>query len=476
MILCNISPLSPSVSFLSQCLATYEAYQNALGIRSVALCKPLPSFASAATVTAAAPGECKFVALGSFDGKVRLLSMHSWQLAFALPLLHPRELEAGFNSARLLLTVEVAASAGTATRFLGGESGAGAGVEDGEGEDAVESLGGEAEGSVPPVKQHQVPPTKQVLRSLAYVPNRIRGVLLDKEGNAIQTGAASGSASGDRPSTRAAEEEEEAREYALLASMESFFALRNAKTLPRAQAFQLEGKRTNTSTLSSTARRTATGTSGSTGGAATSSSVSSSSGGFPAVGVSWVGWSSSSQLLAAREEAHPRCLWVWRPLQAQLLAVLVLLEPVTCARWRPLPTERIAVSGVPPAPAPASPSSKLPPPPPTVSVSSSGGVRLAEGEESEVLAFCTGTSRVYFWTQASGVTFSDTNALSGDDGAVREGGVEEVHGHGQSQGQGFAVTSLLWAKDGRSLILRGKEAHCICRVSLPALQQQQQRR
>ena len=417
---------------------------------------------NATSAAAGATAECKFIALGSFDGKVRLLSVYSWQVAFALPLLHPRELEAGFNSQGLLLTVEISVSG--ATRF-----GAGSVAEDEDESATADSLAGEtAEGAHVQVKQHQAPPAKQVLRSVAYEPNRLQGVLLDRDGQVIQSNATEMEKTGQR--LQHAAESERA-----LQNMDTYFALRATKTLPRAQAFQLEGKRINTSTLSSTTRRAATA------GGTTSSTTTSSSGhhssSYPAVGVSWVGWSCDNQLLAAREESHPRCLWVWRPLQAQLVALLVLLEPVTCARWRPTGYDSSNTQkNLPPAP-PRSPSSSalspLPPVPPTESTTTSSS-SLSSEVETEVLAFCTGTARVYFWTPSTGVTYSDMSTLTSEtDSQADEGltGASQV----QNQGPGFSVTSLMWSKDGKSLLLRGKEAHCTCRVSLPLAHHQQRR-
>lgn len=72
-----------------------------------------------------------------------------------------------------------------------------------------------------------------------------------------------------------------------------------------------------------------------TGASSSISHGSSLGAGFPAVGVSWVGWSASGALLAARDEAHPRCMWVWSPLQAKLVALVVTLDAIVCARWRP---------------------------------------------------------------------------------------------------------------------------------------------
>ena len=97
----------------AQCLANFEAYQNALGIRCLGLCKPLPPLTHSVPPSpasgAAVSDNSKFLALGAFDGKVRLISAYSWQVAFVLPLTHPREMEAGFNSQDLQLTVEISA-------------------------------------------------------------------------------------------------------------------------------------------------------------------------------------------------------------------------------------------------------------------------------------------------------------------------------------------------------------------------------
>lgn len=185
--------------------------------------------------------------------------------------------------------------------------------------------------------------------------------------------------------------------------------------------------------------------------------------GFPAVGVSWVGWSCSGQLLAAREEAHPRCMWVWSPLQARLLAVLVTLEAISCARWRPHVTTstgaeegHIADHSTAAAGTAAASSMPFPPAPPAISVRAAA--LPATFGTGEVLVFCTGTEKVYFWTPLTGVTFTDMGQLSSDRQAPGQ-----TYGN---SGAGFAVVSLRWAKDGRSLLLKGKESHCMCQVHL----------
>ena len=192
------------------------------------------------------------------------------------------------------------------------------------------------------------------------------------------------------------------------------------------------------------------------------------------MGVSWVGWSSSGSggggtLLAAREEAHPRCLWVWRPLQAQLVAVLVLLDAITCAQWRPAVVAAAAASSAAGAVMDGSgvnlptanngginAHSSRPPLPPlnTHHAAASVDEHQHPAQETEVLAFCTGTARVYFWTALTGVTYADLGTICDNSG-------------NNLNGMSFAVMSLRWGADGRTLLLRGKESHCVCQVNLP---------
>ena len=60
-----------------------------------------------------------------------------------------------------------------------------------------------------------------------------------------------------------------------------------------------------------------------------------------------------------------RCLWVWSTLEAKLTALVVQMEPIVCAQWRPY----IPISAT---------DSK-------------------ESNTERMLAYCTGTSRIYFW-------------------------------------------------------------------------------
>jgi hypothetical protein len=397
----------------------YEAYQNALGIRCLGLARArLPPPSSAGPSSASALSEGKFLALGSFDSRVRLISAYSWQVAFVLPLVHPTELEAGFNGHGLKLTVEYSARPTTVFGGLdGADDSARGGVEEEEEGDADPALDADPSLRAAALKQRQVPPGAQLLSCGAFKPSARRvGGEEDAAGEQTEEHVAGAADAADSPSSRAFHSQHG-----------SYFALRSMKALPRAQAFVLETKRVLASTTASkTAKKPAAAAASTVAAAHHAGGHSASSSGFPAVGVSWVGWSKSSNLLAAREEAHPRCVWVWRPLHAQLLALIVTLEPVMCARWRSAPQDACEAA-------------------PTAS------------EEADVLAFCTGTDRVYFWTASGGVTFADMSALTGD------------HLGGSSTRHGFAVVALRWAEDGNTLVLRGKESHCVCHVSIPVL-------
>lgn len=88
----------------------------------------------------------------------------------------------------------------------------------------------------------------------------------------------------------------------------------------------------------------------------TSSEIRSNKG-APKMGVSFLQWAPGSPLMVVCEEAHPRCLWVWNALEAKLIALVVQMRSVLAAQWRPTAGRA-------------------------------------------VLAYCTGTERVYVWTEA----------------------------------------------------------------------------
>jgi hypothetical protein len=114
----------------------------------------------------------------------------------------------------------------------------------------------------------------------------------------------------------------------------------------------------------------------------------------PKLGVCSMSWAPSLPFLAIREESMPRCLWIWNGLDAKLIALIVQLQPISCARWRP-------------------------------------------GCHRPVLAYCTGTERVYLWSEA-GPSWIDIPI------------------------SGLGVTGISWMEDGKRLLLSGKSSFCIC--------------
>lgn len=76
----------------NQAISQYEAYQNALGVRSISFFRPqvYPGGALDERLsTLASP----LVAIGSFDGNIRMISTLSYKVAFVFPCIHPHEME-----------------------------------------------------------------------------------------------------------------------------------------------------------------------------------------------------------------------------------------------------------------------------------------------------------------------------------------------------------------------------------------------
>lgn len=104
-----------------QVLAQYEAYQNALGIRSLAFHRPPVVLNEAGDVDTSSVGACPsspLLAVGSYDGNVRLLSTHSWSVAFVFPAAHPNDMMPGLAN-DVTTTVEVLESDEVATLTTG---------------------------------------------------------------------------------------------------------------------------------------------------------------------------------------------------------------------------------------------------------------------------------------------------------------------------------------------------------------------
>ncbi len=90
-----------------QVLMQYEAYQNALGVRSVAYFRPnsVPGVEDEQLSNLPSP----LLAVGSFDGNVRMLSTMSYKVAFVYPCVHPNEMmpTAINNNSEVVMNVEV---------------------------------------------------------------------------------------------------------------------------------------------------------------------------------------------------------------------------------------------------------------------------------------------------------------------------------------------------------------------------------
>lgn len=87
-------------------LSQYEAYQNALGIRSLSFHRPAISLDDAGEIVASSCQSSPLLAIGSYDGNVRLLSTHSWNVAFVFPTTHPNDMMPGMGN-DVITTVEV---------------------------------------------------------------------------------------------------------------------------------------------------------------------------------------------------------------------------------------------------------------------------------------------------------------------------------------------------------------------------------
>ena len=122
---------------------------------------------------------------------------------------------------------------------------------------------------------------------------------------------------------------------------------------------------------------------------------------LPKMGVSYIGFSPDGRLVAVRDEAHPRCLWVWSTFDAKLQDLVVQLDSITCARWQP--------------------------------TTSAGGKPL--------LAYCCGSARVYLWSggHASWVDLPSHYELK--------------------------VLAVRWSADGQRLIALSRDLYVVCSIT-----------
>lgn len=162
---------------------------------------------------------------------------------------------------------------------------------------------------------------------------------------------------------------------------------------------------------------------------------------LPKFGVSWIGWSACGNLLGARDDSHPRCLWIWNALEARLCDLLVQLDSIVCARWRP-----------------------------------DTNMEQESPQSLPVLAFCCNTPRVYFWTP-NGSSWADLPASTETvrtttparpsrlTGASASAAAQQKAAQNMDSIVQLNVVGLKWSSDGLRLIIIGKERFCTCEVS-----------
>lgn len=340
---------------------------------------------------------CHMVALGSYDSIIRLLSTTSWDLVIALPLVHPCEMDKGFNCHDMLLTVETVPT--SASDGINGLSLMNANDDDAR----SSSKNG-----------------RQISSHLQQMENVVIATKVQHHNHHVE---------------RTQKKER----------LHSYYELKPLKSLPRREQQQLidhskKPKDTSSSPLASSS---------------SSPPVKKKVVKKVSIGVSWMGWSPDGQMIAARDDKYPRCLWIFQPLEAQLLALLVQLEPIICAEWRPVvvDTNTFTLDDVPAVPA-------------TDGVSADGLTSSAQKSTSfPVLAFCTGNSRVYFWSPIAGATWAvcptnTTNYMEAKDEALSSLTKAKTT---------LSISSLHWSNDGQYLLLQGREAHCVCKINFSSL-------
>lgn len=188
---------------------------------------------------------------------------------------------------------------------------------------------------------------------------------------------------------------------------------------------------------------------------------------LPKFGVCWMGWSHCGKFLAVREESYPRCLWIWKGLEAKLCDLLVQLDSIVCARWMPQENQT---------------------------------EENDNNSQDAVLAFCCNTPRVYFWTingsswadvppiiattaastlpvppPASGFSKTSSTARSSKNTSTKSSLhrpsaplIPTTTTTSSSEENIFIdlpISSLKWSADGKQLLLIGKDRFCSCDVS-----------
>eukprot|EP01038_Epipyxis_sp_PR26KG_P010727 gene10727-14408_t len=377
------SPLNYAVHVYTpagELIASYEAYQNALGIKytvanRVVFNRTELNAVENQQINNVASGMSNtplMFAVGSFDGKVRLISMYSWQLVFVFPLLHPKEIsETGLDCSENITITEIASNS----------------------------------------IQNSLNSTSNNVHNNRNVNDQKSIPLLSDENSHILFNS-------------------------------NKYEIKPIKSLPKRgnDHKSLLNNKNNSS----------------------SSSVSNS---LPLIGVSWIGWSYDSSFLAARDDAYPRCLWIFNPLETKLVSLIIQLETIVASAWQPISYN-------------------------------SNNDRI---NNNKMLAFSCGSSRLYFWSPSFGASWYDIRStlspsLNSIDNSKQEKRVSQQpstsrlhstnhlikgksgtdnnyskpvnlalsHNTNSSNavpltGLGVNVKSLAWNENGDNLLIRGKD-------------------
>jgi hypothetical protein len=342
-------------------LVLYEAYQNALGLRSFGCFSNIDKFIGLdenddggdaegegdgeedendlavlpSSVINPLEASKSYLALGSYDGKIRIMTMYTWIIAYELPLVHPRELNPAMIEEGFKTKVEISSHdfLGIGKNlnqglFEGTSTATGNRAEDGTIFTRMESLGGSKT-----EKDKNAPSSLYVEKMIKILPKNP----IDSRGSAKSPHA------------------------------------------------------------------------------------------LPAVGVSWLGWSSDGKYLAATEESQPRCLWIWEPNNSKLVDLIIQLDPITTCQWRPNKPTTLSSS--------------------KISSSSSSSTSTAVRSAENILTFCCGTNAIYIWCDNRGV-MKQENVFNGN------------------EQNSFNIHSLKWNAESSKLLVKGKESYAICNMKL----------
>lgn len=226
-------------------------------------------------------GGSSLVAIGSFDGRVRLLTMYSWQLAFVFPLVHPKDMDAGLldPTKEFLPLVEVPMAV--------------LGVEETDYYD--EAISGPRRNNTG---------SNRAVDHFGLTSNPITSIKPPQPPIHVKSGRGSHS--------HLMNPAEPGRRH----------VGKSIKSLPKSSSSST-GTTSNIGGVNSSTMNTTTTKQRSTPTITNAASVAGTTAGLPSMGVSWMGWSADGELLACREEAYPRCLWVWHPMTTRLEALIV---------------------------------------------------------------------------------------------------------------------------------------------------------